>query len=675
MAFRDRTEAGRVLARRLTAYTARPDVVVLALPRGGIPVAEQVAAAIGAPLDVFVVRKLGVPGHEELAMGALASGGVRVLNADIVEALGIERALVDTVTASELEELERREQDYRGGRPPLEVKGKTAILVDDGLATGASMRAAVEALRLRDAAAVVVAVPVGAPESCRQLGSLADDIVCAVTPQPFRAVGLWYDDFAQTTDDEVRAALARAAPPATTPRAAEPGPARARSPSTSGTALVDSLHRFAVPLRGEASDYDVLLERLEGARFVLIGEASHGTHEFYRERAVITQRLIQEKGFTVVAVEADWPDAYRVNRFIRGQTADADAAEALGGFLRFPAWMWRNADTLDFVGWLRAHNDDLPNEAVKAGFYGLDLYSLYTSIEAVIAYLDGVDPEAAARARDRYACFDQPADDGQAYGFAAGVGLTPSCEREAIEQLVDLRRHAAEFAGAAPLGEDEFFYAEQNARVAKNAEAYYRSMFRGRISSWNLRDGHMMETLEALVTHLDRRGGGSKVVVWAHNSHLGDARATDMGAAGELNLGQLVRERFRAEAALIGFSSHDGTVTAASAWGGPAERKVVRPALPNSYEAIFHATGLPRFLIGLNDANEAVERLRTRRLERAIGVIYLPETERMSHYFYSALPEQFDAVIHIDQTRAVEPLERSVEWQRGELPETFPSAV
>jgi erythromycin esterase-like protein len=331
--------------------------------------------------------------------------------------------------------------------------------------------------------------------------------------------------------------------------------------------------------------------------------------------------------------------------------------------------MWRNADVLDFVGWLRDHDDG----SGRAGFYGLDLYSLSASMAAVIDYLERADPDGARRARQRYACFDHFDRDAQAYGQAAGFGLARSCEDEVVAQLAEMRRHAAEFAASAPLDEDESFFAEQNARVVKDAEEYYRSMFRGQVSSWNLRDRHMMETLEALLIHLDRRVGRSKLVVWAHNSHLGDARATDMGQAGELNLGQLVRERYGNDCLLVGFTTFTGTVTAASDWDGPAERKRVRPALPGSYERLFHETGLSRFLLPLGA--RAVEPLRRRRLERAIGVIYRPQTERSSHYFQASLPEQFDAIIHLDQTRAVEPLEASTSWRRGEVPETFPSSV
>jgi erythromycin esterase-like protein len=457
--------------------------------------------------------------------------------------------------------------------------------------------------------------------------------------------------------------------------------------------LVGAVREAAYPLASAPHDYDPLLELIGDARFVLIGEASHGTHEFYRERARITRRLIEERGFTAVAIEADWPDAYRVNRFVRGQDGGVTAYEALGGFQRFPTWMWRNADVLDFVGWLRLHNDGLPAEA-RVGFYGLDLYSLYGSIEAVLAYLDKVDPEAARRARFRYSCLDHFGEDSQAYGYAVSFGVTQPCADDVVRQLVELQQRAGEYARRdGRLAEDEYFFAEQNARLIKNAEEYYRSMFGARVSSWNLRDRHMAETLDALVAHVERRSGPAKVVVWEHNSHLGDARATEMGRHGELNLGQLVRERYGEQAVLVGFSTYSGTVTAASDWDGPAERKRVRRALPGSFEAVFHAVGeraVPaeraiggetvgdaygasrNFMLILRGAGALADLLREPRLERAIGVIYHPETERVSHYFNARLSEQFDAVLHLDETRAVEPLDRTAGWEAGEPPETFP---
>jgi erythromycin esterase-like protein len=438
----------------------------------------------------------------------------------------------------------------------------------------------------------------------------------------------------------------------------------------------DVIEEAAHPLTGSAHDYDPLLDLIGDARVVLLGEASHGTHEFYRERDRITRRLIQEKGFTAVAVEADWPDAYRVNRWIRGTGRDRTALDALGGFLRFPRWMWRNRDVLAFVEWLHQHNRRRASESGPVGFYGLDLYSLFASMEEVIRFLEYADPEAAARARYRYSCFDAFGENSQAYGYATEFGLTRSCEDQAVQQLIELQRRATELArrdGLIP--EDELFYAEQNARLVKNAEEYYRTMFRGRVESWNLRDRHMAETLDALIAHLERKGGRTRVVVWEHNSHIGDARATAMGDMGEWNIGQLSRERFGSDAVLVGFSTYQGTVTAASDWDAPAERKRVRPGLPGSFEALFHGARERNFLLIMRLDSRLEESLSERRLERAIGVIYHPETERVSHYFEARLPDQFDAVIHIDETHAVEPLDRTAGWDEGEPPETFPTGL
>jgi erythromycin esterase-like protein/predicted phosphoribosyltransferase len=644
--FRDRTHAGRLLAERLRQYAHRDDVIVLGLPRGGVPVAFEVARELDAPLDVFVVRKLGVPGHEELAMGAIATGGTRVLNKQLIESTGIPLEWIEAIDAKERRELERRERAYRGERPPPELAGRTVILVDDGLATGSTMLAAVWAVRQEEPARIVVAVPVADPDVCEALRGEADEVVCVHTPRPLGAVGAWYVDFSQTTDEEVRELLERSRPPAP-PRAPE------------------SIRA----LSGSASDYDPIVERAATASYVLVGEASHGTDEFYRQRAEITKRLIAEQGYTAVAVEADWPDAYRVNRFVRGLGDDADAREALSGFHRFPVWMWRNTVVAEFVDWLRAYNDALAPGAPRVGFYGLDLYSLHTSMDEVVRYLEKVDPEAAKRARERYACFDHFSRDPQVYAYETGLGGAEPCEQQAVEQLLELQQAAAELAsGDGHIAEDGHFYAEQNARLVVNAEEYYRAMFRGGIESWNLRDRHMAETLEVLVAHLRRTQGPTKAVVWEHNSHLGDARATELGQAGELNVGQLVRERHGDQAVLVGFTTYTGTVTAASDWGGPAERRHVRRALPGSWEELFHERGVPRFLLEPRD-------LHGRRLERAIGVVYRPETERISHYFHARLASQFDAVIHLDETHALEPLERTSEWETGELPETYPWGV
>jgi erythromycin esterase-like protein len=438
--------------------------------------------------------------------------------------------------------------------------------------------------------------------------------------------------------------------------------------------LIERIRGKAVQIKSPNDVADEILALVGNARFVLIGEASHGTHEFYKYRAEITKRLIAEKHFSAVAVEADFPDAYRVNRYARGLGEDKTANDALSDFTRFPLWMWRNRVVLEFVDWLKTHNDKLETNE-KIGFYGLDLYSLHSSMAAVLEYLKKVDPEAAKTARNRYSCFDHFGEDAQSYGYAANYDAHFSCEDEVVKQLVELQRRAAEYANRDGfIARDEYFFAEQNARLVKNAEEYYRAMFKGRVSSWNLRDRHMAETLHALAAHLESENQSAKIVVWAHNSHLGDARATEMGERGEWNVGQLVRERYKNDACLIGFTTHTGTVAAANNWDEPAQLKRVRPAHKDSYERIFHETDLPQFFLNLRD-KEMEELLRQPQLERAIGVIYRPETERVSHYFTAVLSEQFDGVIHFDETRAVEPLDKTSSGTHEDAPETFPEGL
>ena len=444
--------------------------------------------------------------------------------------------------------------------------------------------------------------------------------------------------------------------------------------SGNGAQIADSLRPHLQALDGSSHEHDALLRLIGPARFALLGEASHGTHEFYRERIRVTQRLITEQGFTAIAVEADWPDAWRVNRYVRGLSDDRDAESALSGFQRFPAWMWRNTEVRDFVEWLREHNAGRGRHT-QVGFYGIDLYSLFASIHAVLKYLDETDPDAARNARARYACFDHAREDAQAYGYGASYGLSPTCEDEVVQQLRDMNRLASAMAPTRGLERDELFFAQQNARLIHNAEEYYRTMFRGRVSSWNLRDSHMVETLQALDKHLTASGKPPRIAVWAHNSHLGDASATEMGEQGEWNVGQLVRDRHGDDAVLVGFSTHRGWVTAASEWDEPPQRKRVREGLDGSWEDVLHETGVDRALLVLRGNNELRPLVAARRLQRAIGVIYRPDTERQSHYFHTRLAEQFDALVHIDETTALEPLDKGQVWITGEPPETYPSGV
>jgi protein-L-isoaspartate(D-aspartate) O-methyltransferase len=421
----------------------------------------------------------------------------------------------------------------------------------------------------------------------------------------------------------------------------------------------------AEPFRSiDGADLAPLLDRIGDARVVLLGEATHGTSEFYRMRARITRELIARRGFTIVAAEADWADAARVDHFVRERTAPPQAWQA---FARFPTWMWRNRETREFVDWLARHNRARPL-AARARFAGLDLYGLHVSIAAVLRYLDDADPAAAQLARHRYGCLQPWGADPAAYGRAALTGQYESCEAAVVSMLEDLLRQRLDRVRA---DDERFFEMIQNARVVAGAEAYYRVMYYGAAASWNLRDRHMFACLSQL---LEFHGPEAKAVVWAHNSHIGDARATAMSARGELNIGQLCREEFGDRAYLVGFGTDRGTVAAASYWGGEMECKRVRPSLEGSYERLCRDSGVPAFLLPLRHARSADLRqeLARQRLQRAIGVIYRPETERHSHYFHAELPRQFDEYVWFDETHAVQPLETR---ELQGMPETYPFGV
>ncbi|MNS09775.1 Erythromycin esterase [compost metagenome] len=425
--------------------------------------------------------------------------------------------------------------------------------------------------------------------------------------------------------------------------------------------------RRLTPLRGTPRDFDDLMDLVGDARIVMLGEASHGTHEFYAQRARMTQRLIEEKGFNIVAIEGDWPDAYRVNQYVRG--GPGTPGSALDGFRRFPTWMWRNTVVLDFVAWLRDHNDQLEDAAAKVGFYGLDVYSLHASMEEVVGYLRQVDPRAAEEAARRYACFEPFAEDTQQYAISAHY-MSQSCEDEVVSTLQDLRRKRFDYESVSDA--DAFFQAELNALAAVNAERYYRLMVHGGATTWNLRDRHMVDVLNRLLHHL---GPDSKAILWEHNTHIGDFRATYEGRTGHVNVGQLVREQYGADCLAVGFGTHAGSVTAASAWDMPPEFKRVPPARPGSYEAIFHQTGVPHFYLPLKRLQPqdmpGAWLYRTRD-ERAIGVVYEPDRERYGNYVPSRLADRYDAYFFHDETFAVEPIDA------GPVPpglESYPSGL
>ncbi|CAF0823269.1 unnamed protein product [Didymodactylos carnosus] len=477
-----------------------------------------------------------------------------------------------------------------------------------------------------------------------------------------------------------------------------------RMANQSNQRAIQLILQYAKQLRTKVpGDFDPILSAIGDAKVVMIGEASHGTHEFYDNRAELTKRLIKEKGFTVLACEADWPCAWKVNQWVKGvSTNEKNAEEALGEFLRFPRWMWRNKVVQEFITWLKAHNEMVKDRKQKTGFYGIDLYSLQASRDEVIKYLEKVDGELAKKAKKNYGCFDRYPTE-ESYGYSSALGLSLGCEKEAITILKQmLAKHASTMAQNKSQDDyDDSFYAMENAKIVKEAEKYYRHMFEGGEITWNIRDTHMVECLQDLLKHI---GDGAKAVIWAHNSHLGDGRETESKRSKEVNIGQLVRQRFGLENTFnIGFTTYTGSVTAADSWDMDPEFKRVKPSLKDSHEYLLHealitsdtknakshlaSNGQYYLLFRSNskqqeDTNsiskELNDLLHEKRLERAIGVIYRPNTERQSHYFDAHLSTQFDCVIHIETTTALEPLETHPQWIQGKtdhVPDTFPMNV
>ena len=428
-------------------------------------------------------------------------------------------------------------------------------------------------------------------------------------------------------------------------------------------ALREEIKSLATPLR-DRSDLDALIERIGDARYVLLGEASHGTSEFYTWRAEISKRLIAEKGFSFIAVEGDWPDCYSVNRYVKSLEGES-AEDVLHAFSRWPTWMWANREVIELTEWMRDHNANLPANR-QAGFYGLDVYSLWESMHSVLEYLDRLDPQLARNARRAYSCFEPYEEDAQEYARAT-VLVPTSCEDEAVQILSQLRARSPEFRDDGP---DAYFNAEQNALVARNAELYYRMMVRGGAGSWNVRDNHMVETLNRLMTH---HGPRAKAIVWEHNTHIGDARFTDMARSGMVNVGQLVRQEHEREGVVIvGFGAHHGSVIASEEWEAPMQKMRVPDAREGSYEHAMHSAeiGDSLFLFPQGDG-DATTNLREARGHRAIGVVYNPRTEHWGNYVPTILPGRYDAFIYLEETKALDPLHMPVRVD-GEVPETFP---
>jgi len=646
--FRDRVDAGRQLASRLKSLSFR-DPIVIALPRGGVPVAKEIAEVLHAPLDVLIVRKIGVPRHHELGAGAISEDRVILMNEKLMLRLGLTQSMLKESVRKETIELNRRVEQFRQGRPFRSVKEREVILVDDGLATGYTAAVAVKYLKSHGARKVTLAVPVCAEESADFLAQYVDDVICIRKPEPFFGVGMWYEDFEQTTDEEVKALLENEQRSPKTP---------SKETFSHSNSYMNELEKKARPFHSIA-DFEPLIEKIKNKKIVMIGEATHGTHEFYEWRAAISKELIEKQGFNFVAVEGDWPPCDELNQFVH-QRRGEDIRQTLSSFDRWPTWMWANKEIAGFAEWMRNRNSNV-------GFHGLDVYSLFDSMARVVKQLEKIDPLMARRAQVHYSCFDPYVHN--EIGYARSLYTFPEgCKEQVVQVLNEVVKKRVKKLKQA---DEILFDALQNARIVFNAENYYRTMIEANEDSWNVRDQHMMDTLDALLEHY---GSDSKAIVWEHNTHVGDYRATDMLSHGQVNVGGLAREKYgESNVALIGFGTYQGTVIASHAWDGPVQTLVIPEAHSGSVESECHALvsrlNQSQFFF-LFDSSSRTGALGEVKGHRAIGVVYDPRRERFGNYVPTVLPQRYDGFIFIDETRALAPIQSKFDHEK--IPETWP---
>ena len=650
MRFKDRSDAGKLLGSKLLKYK-KLNPLILALPRGGLPVASEIATLLDTPLNVLVVRKIGAPFNPEFAIGAVCEEEEAMFNEAIVAEVGLKDYEITGAINLELERIHRQILKFRNGKRLENLAKKVVVLVDDGLATGATMLAAIQHLKKKEVAKIIIAVPVAAADSAQAFRSKflrpkIDELVSLQEPSNFMSVGNWYEDFSQVSDDEVLDYLK---------------PYQHDQIAAKASRLTDAIENSYIELKRE-NDLTPLIESIKNSRVVMLGEASHGTKEFYQMRRIISERLIKDHGFNFIAVEGDWPDAYQLHQFI--QTGKGkQAKDVLMNYHRWPTWMWANEEIVKLAEWMR-------NQPKKAGFFGLDVYSLFESMNSVVGYLEENKPQLAQEIEKKYACFEPFQKDEIAYARSL-LAFPKGCEEEVISNLQNLLKIRVDETKNI---DEKLFSAQQNARIAANAEGYYRSMLKGDASSWNVRDSHMMETLDLL---LNRYGEDSKCIVWAHNTHIGDYRATDMVENGYVNLGGLARLSYGEEnVALVGFGSDHGEVLAGSKWGGAEEIMPLPPAPPGTYEKYFHdftlKHGINRFYFLFRGDPER-EAFAQQLGHRAVGVVYHPRHEARGNYVPTKLSQRYDAFIFIDKTQALKSLHGK--FQYGEFPETWPSGL
>ena len=657
MRFHTRTEAGRILAKK-TLLEEWKGARVLALPRGGVPVAAPLAERLGCALEVLLVRKVGAPFQPEFALGAVAEGGFVFWNEGAIRRESVEEAERAEVLGRERRKIEEQKRKFRSSRALDSVSGQAVLLVDDGAATGATMKAAIGAMKDQGAARIGVVLPVCAAETARELRALGAQVITELEPERLISVGMWYRDFTQVEDEEVLGLLKKFEPREAD---APPEPVKKAPPASRmnlAKAIASRIHRLE-----SEEDLAPLIAHLAPKSAVLLGESTHGTSEFYRLRGKISRRLIADAGFSFVAVEGDWPDIRKLDRILGSRRAGS-ARDVMKRFSRWPTWMWANSETAEYIENGRQHGD--------SAFLGLDVYSLFESMDCVLEYSRKVNPFLAKALRERYACFEPFERD--EYAYARSLQRFPEgCTREVLESLERLLSEKI-LPGEDP---EERFSAAQNARIVVNAEAYYRALLSSDASSWNVRDTHMLDTFLQIREREIGRGKSGKGIVWAHNTHIGDYRATNMLSEGYVNLGGLARKEFGRDAVgIVGLGTHTGTVTASHSWGGREQTFRIPPAPPGSWDAHFHeALKLRNWKSGFilfqdqDRGGPFAEVLG----QRAIGVVYQPRHEGRLNQVPTSLSERYDAFIFVDETRALHSLHAGAE--SGKFPETWPGGV
>jgi erythromycin esterase-like protein/adenine/guanine phosphoribosyltransferase-like PRPP-binding protein len=643
--FTNRRDAGQILAKRIDKLEWH-GAVVLALPRGGVPVAAPLAKRLGVPVQVLLVRKLGAPRQPEFALGAVAENGVLFINEPALHYEGLTLSALDPIISRERIRIEDQKKKFRNGQDLLSLTGKKVVIVDDGVATGATVFAAIEFAKRQNALKIAVGVPVCAPETARHIRGLGVDLISLIEPERLASVGMWYQDFSQVEDEEVIQELNG------NPVAHSKNPSR----------LAHQIAERLLPLSKD-EDLAPLIAHLRNRSIVMLGESTHGTAEFYKIRAKISQFLIRNEGFSFVAVEGDWPDSQKINLALKNGRMKS-VRDALRSFKRWPTWMWANEEVAEYL------------ESEKRGspcpFFGLDVYSFFESMDAVIEYAKKANPFLAKVLKERYSCFEPFQRD--EFSYARSLERFPEgCAAEVILNLEALLKENLNPA----IDPDDRFSAEQNARIVVNAESYYRALLSSDENSWNVRDGHMLDTLDLLLGQCLRKGKPEKGIVWAHNTHIGDYRATDMVRAGYKNLGGLARQSFGADrVALVGFGTYSGRVVASNAWGGKEQIITIPEAPHGTWDAYFHEA------LKIRGWKQGLVIFETRDEEgpfsevlgqRAMGVVYQPNRDSRGNTVPTSLARRYDAFIFVDETTAVHSLHAIHET--GKFPETWPHGM